>query len=59
MDRRREIETGGSSSSEKKSGFDSWMSDEGDNYDYMTRMENLKKIVGEEVVKLAKESKRK
>ena len=59
MDRRREIETGGSSSSEKKSGFDSWMSDEGDNYDYMTRMENLKKIVGEEVIKLAKENKRK
>ncbi len=31
------------SSSPKKSGFDSWQSDDGDNYNYMTRMESVSK----------------
>lgn len=46
-------------SSDKKSGFDSWQSGEGDNYNYMTRMENLSKeqlakIVKEELAQLKK-----
>ena len=57
-ERERSSSSSSSSSSGRKSGFDSWMQDDGA-YDYMTRMENLSKIVAEEVVKLAKESKRK
>jgi hypothetical protein len=34
---------GGSSSSSRKSEFDKWQSGEGDNYNYMTRMESLSK----------------
>jgi hypothetical protein len=50
---------GGSSSSSRKSGFDKWQSGEGDNYNYMTRMENLSKkqlakIVKEELAQLKK-----
>tara|TARA_R100000664_G_scaffold22773_1_gene32295 strand:+ start:324 stop:2006 length:1683 start_codon:yes stop_codon:yes gene_type:complete len=50
---------GGSSSSSRKSEFDKWQSGEGDNYNYMTRMENLSKeqlakIVKEELAQLKK-----
>jgi len=50
---------GGSSSSSRKSGFDKWQSGEGDNYNYMTRMESvskkqLAKIVKEELAQLKK-----
>ena len=41
--RQRERERSSSSSSSKKSEFDKWYSDEGDNYNYMTRMESLSK----------------
>jgi hypothetical protein len=41
--RQRERERSSSSSSSRKSEFDKWYSDEGDNYNYMTRMESLSK----------------
>ena len=52
-------DTGGGSSSSRKSGFDKWQSGEGDNYNYMTRMESvskkqLAKIVKEELAQLKK-----
>jgi len=50
---------GESSSSSKKSGFDKWQSGEGDNYNYMTRMEegkitkrDLKTLIAEELTKV-------
>jgi hypothetical protein len=58
--RQRERERSSSSSSSgRKSGFDQWQSGEGDNYNYMTRMESvskkqLAKIVKEELAKLKK-----
>ena len=50
---------GSSSSSSRKSEFDKWQSGEGDNYNYMTRMESiskkqLAKIVKEELAQLKK-----
>ena len=52
---------GGSSSSSKKSGFDKWQSGEGDNYNYMTRMEegkitkrDLKVLIAEELTAVEK-----
>ena len=52
-------DVGGGSSSSRKSEFDKWQSGEGDNYNYMTRMESvskkqLAKIVKEELAKLKK-----
>jgi hypothetical protein len=57
--RQRERERSSSSSSSRKSGFDKWQSGEGDNYNYMTRMESiskkqLAKIVKEELAQLKK-----
>jgi hypothetical protein len=63
---RRERERSSSSSSSKKSEFDKWYSDEGDNYNYMTRMEEgkitkaaLKAIIAEELTKAEKAKKKK
>ena len=57
---------GSSSSSSRKSGFDKWQSGEGDNYNYMTRMEegkitrrDLKSLIAEELTKTEKARKKK
>jgi hypothetical protein len=59
-------DVGGSSSSSKKSEFDKWQSGEGDNYNYMTRMEegkitrrDLKSLIAEELTKAEKTKKKK
>ena len=64
--RRRERERSSSSSSSRKSEFDKWYSDEGDNYNYMTRMEegkitkrDLKSLIAEELTKTEKARKKK
>jgi hypothetical protein len=53
----RDMRTGGSSSSSRKSEFDKWQSGEGDNYNYMTRMEEKKemKLTKEKLKQIIKE----
>jgi hypothetical protein len=55
----RDHANSGESSSSRKSGFDKWQSGEGDNYNYMTRMEEgkitkdaLKSLIAEELANI-------
>tara|TARA_R100000234_G_scaffold29973_1_gene17501 strand:+ start:882 stop:1574 length:693 start_codon:yes stop_codon:yes gene_type:complete len=62
----RDHANSGERGSSRKSGFDKWQSGEGDNYNYMTRMEegkitrrDLKSLIAEELTKTEKARKKK